>query len=165
MKKHFILGCITLAFLCLNGCNLNSQTPVQTFTASSISIDKVSNGVYELIHKIRTADEGVISLKNVSREITVLKLERELVTKLKANGYAVQEILPAEARQNGDLDEMKIKGTLLTVNLQPLAETNFLQLSVDLGDESYYRMITLQKNTLTPVSQWARKRLYEPYLE
>lgn len=165
MKKSLILICISLGFLSLSGCNLNSQTPVATFTASSVSADKISGGIYELIHKIRTADEGVISLKNVSREITVQKIEREVAIRLKGNGYAVQEILPVEARQKGDLEEMKVRGTLLMINLQPLAGTNFLQLSVDLGEESYYRMITLQKGTLTPISQWTRKRPYEPYLE
>ncbi len=166
MKKTLVIMGILLGLSSLNGCALiQSHKPVMTFTASSTSLDKLADGIYSLIHTIRTADEGTISLQNVSREITVQRIEKEVSAKLKANGYAVQEILPKDSRQEGDVKVVKPTGTLMMINLQPLSETSFYQLTVDFGEESYYRMITLQNRTFTPVSQWARKKLYEPYLE
>ena len=140
-----------------SGCSLSmAEKPVQNIPIGTIGCQSISDGIVSLIKNVRTADEGTISLKNISNEATVLTIERQVAAGLKASGYAVQELLPSYERQKGDLKEVKATGSVTTINVQQLEGTNQYQLSLILGREAYYRLLSLQGRQLVPVSNWVR---------
>ena len=85
-----------------------------------------------------------------------MTIERQVASELKASGYAVQELLPSYERQKGDTKEVKPHGALTTINVQQLEGTNQYQLTLILGREAYYRLLSLQGRQLLPVSNWVR---------
>lgn len=158
--NYKLLGAAVLGTsLILSGCNLSSK-PVNNIAVGSISCQRIADGIVALIKKVRTAEDGTLTIKNISNDLAVMTIEKQTATKLKSSGYAVQEILPKELRQKGDLDKTSISGTLTTINVQALDDSNQYQLTLIIGTQAYYRMLSKQNNQLVPVSGWVRNQNY-----
>lgn len=158
--NYKLLGLAVLGTsLILSGCNLSSK-PVNNIAVGSISCQRIADGIVALIKKVRTAEDGTLTIKNISNDLAVMTIEKQTATKLKSSGYAVQEILPKELRQKGDLDKTSISGTLTTINVQALDDSNQYQLTLIIGTQAYYRMLSKQNNQLVPVSGWVRNQNY-----
>lgn len=151
-----LLG-IASGMLCISGCSLTRDVPVQTFVTSSVSLSEISEGCFKLIKHERLADEGTLSLRSVSKETTVLLVEKELANKLRSGGYAVQQILSKSERQAGDVSEQEIAGTELTVDIRKLDESDLFQLNLVMGHKAYYRLLTMQGRRLIFASSWIRQ--------
>ena len=153
LNVALLLGAMAL----VGGCNLISKpATVNTIPVGTISSSNIADSIVNLITSVRRADDGTLSVKNVSNELTVQRIESMVVANLKTKGYAVQSILPSDLRQKGDVKEMVATGTLITIDLFSLEGTTQYQLKVTLGDDVFYRLLTKSSGQLRAISSWIR---------
>lgn len=150
MLKHLVSVISTV--LLLSGCVAN-QT--QTIVATHEQI-KLSEEAVKLIKQQIPADT-LFSLKPQSNDGNRSALEISLQSKLRQSGYAVQDVLPLQHRQNGDVKEMKSEGTPLMIDFIPYTGTEYGELTLSIGNDRYSRLYLHKNRSTAPLSEWIRR--------
>ena len=148
MFKHLVFG--VAAALLVSGCAAHYRAqPV----ADAYEQVMLSDEAVKLIKQQIPADT-LFSLKPQARDGKHNALEFSLQSKLRQSGYAVQEVLPANSRQKGDIEEMPAEGLALSIEFIPYTGTEYGELAVSIGNDRYSRLYLQKNRTTAPLSGW-----------
>lgn len=150
------IGAVVLA-LNLSGCALTEKTEQQNNLDNKVAVEFFSTQAVELIEQQYLADSGTLSLIDKNDPDVVLQaIGHHAIEQLRADGYAVQIVLPPEKRQKGDVEQMKLNGQPLAFNLTQLQGSDYVEFAVIVGSSRYAKVFKVQGLTFTAISNWMR---------
>lgn len=161
MKKIvFVCLCALTFCLGLGACSNQPLKLKETLALGEFSIDVLSVHLTNLITKEILPDDDTISLiETQCVDVKEVSLCRNVANSLKAKGYAVQEVLPLNERQSGDVEVIEPAGVAVKVRIIPLVGSEYFELQANIKGLYYHRMYKRSSYQVIPVSSWTKAQL------
>lgn len=139
----------------LSGCNLNSSVKDAPYFAGRSAL---AAGAASLIGSMTGPGDGTVTIKAKEGDGNVRQIEQALAADLRAQGYAVNLVLPLSERQKGDKESAAgDPGRTFSLDFIPWKDANYGELAVYSGIERYGRLYVVKGASPAPVSNWVRR--------